>query len=99
MTALTLDRAQHLQATRRDVLRSQQVEVGIVYQKMLSNVAAAEYLFAHNVPLHVALRILLCPGKRRTFCSAPERDVGLSQTCQAEAEAQRLIRRLTQQAT
>lgn len=95
MTALTLARVQRPQATRRDVLCSQQVEVGIVYQTMLSNFAAAEYLFAHNVPLHVALRILLCPARRRAFCTAPESDDGLSQAFRAEAEARRLIRRLT----
>lgn len=89
--------ARQAQSTRRDVLCSQKVEVGIVFQTMLSNAAAAAYLFEHDVPLHVALRILLSPGKRRTFCAAPARDFGFNHECHAEAEANRFIRRLTRQ--
>ena len=97
MMEAALPFARQAQSTRRDVLCSQKVEVGIVYQKMLSHAAAAEYLFAHDVPLHVALRVLLSPAKRRIFCSAPECDYGASPGRQAEAEANRFIRRLTRQ--
>ena len=84
-------------SARRDVLCAQKVEVGIVFQTMLSNAAAAAYLFEHNVPLHVALRVLLCRDKRRTFCPAPARDFGFSHECHAEAEANRFLRWLRRQ--
>lgn len=63
-----------LKSSRRDILSAQKVEVGIVYQTMLGHVAAAEYLVTHGIPLHVALRVLLYPDRRRTFRPAPAPD-------------------------
>lgn len=97
MMDAALPDARQAQSTRRDVLCAQKVEVGIVFQTMLSSAAAAAYLFEHNVPLHVAHRVLLCGDKRRAFCVAPARDFGCSHECHAEAEANRFIRRLTRQ--
>ena len=52
-------------ATRFDSLKAQQVEVGIVFQKMLGTRDAARYFAENGIPLHVALRVLMEPSLRR----------------------------------
>jgi hypothetical protein len=51
---------------RPDILTAQKVEVGIVFQSMLSTREAAQYLAANEVPIDVAVRVLTQAHLRRT---------------------------------
>lgn len=51
---------------RRDHLTAQKVEVGLVFQKMLSTEEAQAYLLRNGVPGPVIARVLQHPAQRRT---------------------------------
>ena len=50
---------------RKNRLMSYRVEKGLMVQKMVSTRAAADYLANFGVPLHVSMRVLSSPNKRR----------------------------------
>jgi hypothetical protein len=54
---------------RKDQLTAQRVEVGLVFQKMLSTDDAAEYMVSNRVPEEVIKRVLDDPtDRRKTNC-------------------------------
>jgi hypothetical protein len=50
---------------RKDKLTAQRVEVGLVFQQMLSTDEAAEYMVSNRVPEDVIKRVLDDPTDRR----------------------------------
>lgn len=55
---------------RTDALLAQKIDVAIIFQEMLGTLAAAKYLSEQQVPLQIALRVLMHP--RRNSPSPPK---------------------------
>ena len=50
---------------RKNRLMAYRVDIGITVQRQVSTRAAASYLATYGVPMHVSVRVLTSPGKRR----------------------------------
>ena len=52
---------------RKNRLMAYRIEKGLLVQQEVSTRAAAAYLATYGVPMHVSVRVLTSPKKRRTF--------------------------------
>lgn len=52
---------------RKNRLMAYRVEKGLMVQKQASTRAAADYLANFGVPMHVSVRVLSSPNKRRAY--------------------------------
>ena len=71
-----------IEQPRLDRLTAAKVEQGLYIQRTQGTTAAAAYFKEHNVPMHVAVRVLTSPNKRdvKDVLAAPPswRDVIMS---------------------